>query len=165
MPPLRRGKTSCFQRRRLDGRKGVKTGRGNAMLYRFFALPLPFLTPSPSFPNDRKIGSVATVCSSYRESSFFGPATAGCRAQGCARGAGNRSFPAPHRGARGVSPPQTRVTRTAPRHIKKTSIIPPCASQNSKSPASNPSLTSPTSAFPQTSLRWSAPTVAASPTS
>ncbi len=40
------------------------------------------------------------------------PAQPDCRAQGCARGAGNRSFPAPHRGARGVFPPQTRVTRT-----------------------------------------------------
>ncbi len=40
------------------------------------------------------------------------PAQPDCRAQGCARGAGNRSFPAPQRGAWGDSPPQTRASAT-----------------------------------------------------
>ncbi len=59
-PPLRRGETSCFQRRRarpcarrsqrlrrrLDGRRGVKTGKGNDEAWSFFcasfALPYAF---------------------------------------------------------------------------------------------------------------------------
>ncbi len=40
------------------------------------------------------------------------PAQPDCRAQGCARGAGNRSFPAPQRGAWGDSPPQARASAT-----------------------------------------------------
>ena len=81
------------------------------------SFPRKCKSPPVSFPNDRKIGSASDhMFHRIRESSFFGPAPAGCRAQGCARGAGNRSFPAPHRGARGVSPRKRASRAPLPAH-------------------------------------------------